>query len=229
MTPAAGAAASSSPPTPAPPGPGPGGPRSSVPGPRPAAPAPPMGHLVRPPDPPAVHPSTRRNHNPGSGTKAWKISLQPPGHRKAACPKCRENFGHGDIRVGSAAAGNKASFHLLCLDAALPPVEQMVGWGDLSEYEKGTTRTLYASHRSARGGDAEVQAPKRLRQERPTRSVQLQLPFATPTQARAVLHADLDAERVEQLVHRGRAVVCVAAFVPVAPRDLRAGCQPRVS
>ena len=157
------------------------------------SPLPPVGTLVRPPDPPPIHPSTSRNHNPGSGTKKWKISLQPAGTRRAACPKCKTNFDRGDFRIGSASAGNKASFHMMCLDAALPPVEQMCGWDTLSEFEKGNARTLYASYRSIRGGDAEVQAPKRSRQERPTRSVQMQLPFATQAQAQAILVADLDA------------------------------------
>ena len=120
-----------------------------------------------------------------------------PGHRRAACPKCRENFSQGEIRVGSAAAGNKANFHMLCLDAALPDVTQMTGWNDLTRHEQGTAQTLYSSHRSARGGDAEVQAPKRPRQTRPTRSVQMQLPFATPAQASAILRADLDAAAPE--------------------------------
>ena len=54
--------------------------------------------------------------------------------------------------MGTAESGNKSTFHMLCLDAALPPVEQMDGWPSLSEHEKNHARTLYSSHRSARGG-----------------------------------------------------------------------------
>ena len=134
--------------------------------------------LARPLDSAPIHASTGRNHNPGNGTWKWKISVQPPGARRAACPKCKHNFDQGELRLGSA-AGNKSQFHMGCLDADLPPVEGMAGWDSLSPHEQGQAHSQYTAFRTTRGGDAESAAPKRARQERPTRQIQMLLPFAS--------------------------------------------------
>ena len=142
---------------------------------------------IRPPDPSSIHSSTARNHNPGNGTREWKISVQAHSGRIAACPRCKENFARGAIRVGSAASGGKACFHMTCLDASLPAVESMAGWDHLSQGERQRAHHAYAEYRASRGGEAEAQAPKRLRTNRPLRQVQIHFAQASPDQTRGIL------------------------------------------
>ena len=100
------------------------------------------------------------------------------------------NFDQGEIRIGSGKKGNSAHFHMLCLDATLPDPRAMLGWSDLTKHDQGIAQTLYESYRSARSGDADVQAPKRQRQARLPRSIQMQLPWASSAQSAEFLSID---------------------------------------
>ena len=53
------------------------------------------------------------------------------------------------LRVGSAAAGNKAHFHIECVDAPSPPPEQFRGWQELSAMKQAEARRLLGGHAAA--------------------------------------------------------------------------------
>ena len=155
-----------------------------------AAPAAHPGAMLLPPDPPSQSAATVQRGNPGTRTREWKIDIQPSRSTLAFCPRCALQFERGSVRIGSAAKGGKALFHIPCVDAALPAPAAFRGWDDLTQIQQLRALEQLQAHAQDRGGAAEGHAPKRVRHGQPTRLVQMQLAFAAAPMPQEAAYAN---------------------------------------